>query len=538
MNGEIVSGKQVFARDATGLVKTFGSTDLILIATTLVFGLGTSPLQLSFFYGFNPGADLGVSLLVASLPFLLLMLVYWAIGVIMPRSGSDYVWVSRIFHPSIGFAWSLIYMFAVFIVGYVGTVLSYAYSFSIALTIGGIFYNLPALTNLGNFLSSSVGSFWLALAFTVIFALFGLLGSRMIKTFLYVTWGTTILGIALMWGLLATTTPSMFAAKWDSVLSSYSSYEGLFSAATKAGFTSPIGGIASISAALPIVSLFLLGGNFGGNVILGEVKNVRKAVPLALFLSLFFGIIFWTVSGFLTLNAVGSNWLYGLTYSWEVQPTSYTLPFPPSQPLFLGIMAYPNAGLLALVFVTYLLGGVQGLFAYFWVPSRYLFAWSFDRVIPTKFADMNDRFHTPHIAVGSITALSVILLILYTFTSWPTAMTIGTVLWSVAYVVPALAVAAFPYLKKDTLNQAPSFMRKKLVGVPILTIVGGLCSISFGYIGYVAATNPLISVPTAAGLVIAVAIIVGAFAIYFLSAQYHKRLGLDIRMAFDTIPPE
>jgi hypothetical protein len=59
-----------------------------------------------------------------------------------------------------------------------------------------------------------------------------------------------------------------------------------------------------------------------------------------------------------------------------------------------------------------------------------------------------------------------------------------------------------------------------------------------GGLGYVAATNPLISVPTAAEVVIAVAIIASAFAVYFLSAQYHKRIGLNIRMAFDGIPSE
>jgi len=533
-----LAGKQVFVRDATGLVKTFGSTDLILISTTLVFGLGTSPLELQYFYGFNPGADLGLTLLVACVPFIFLMLVYWGIGVIMPRSGSDYVWVSRSFHPSVGFSWSLIYMFSVFIVGYVGTVLAYSYSFSIALTIGGLLYNMPALTNLGNYLSGSVGSFWLALVFTLIFALFGLLGSRLIKAFLYVTWGMTIVGIALMWWLLASTTPAAFAAKWDSVLGSYGTYQGLFAAATKAGFTNPVGGWSALVVALPIASLFLLGGNYGGNIILGEVKNVKKAVPLALFLSLFFGIIFWSVSGWLTLNAVGSKWLYGISYTWGVQPNSYTLPFPPSQPLLLGLIAYPNAALLVVMFVTYLLGGVQGLFAYFWVPSRYLFAWAFDRVIPTKFADVNDRFHTPHVAVGSLTGLAVIMLVLYAFTSWPTVMTIGIVLWSVAYVVPGLAAAAFPYVMKETFDLAPAFMRKKLAGVPVLTYLGALCAVSFAYIGYVAATDPLISSPTAVGAGIAVAIIAFGFAVYFISAQYHKRAGLDIRMAFKTIPPE
>jgi len=530
--------KKVFVRDATGLVKSFGTTDLVLIATALVFGLGCCPVQLPYFYGFNPGADLGLSLAIASIPFILLMLVYWAIGVIMPRSGSDYVWVSRIFHPSVGFAWSLIYMFAVFMVGYIGTVLAYSYTFSIALTVWGIFYNAPGLVSLGNYLSSPIGSFWFALVFTAIFALFGVFGGGLIKKFMYVTWVLTIIGIVLMWWLLGSTTPAMFAAKWDSILTNYTSYEGLLTAATKAGYTRPLGGMTAVFAALPIASLFLLGGNFGGNVIAGEVKNVRRAVPLALFLSLLFGIIFWTVSGYLTLNAVGANWLYAVSYSWEVQTAAYTLPFPPSQPLFLAIIAFPQTLLLLIVLLMYLIGGIQGLFVYFWVPTRYIFAWSFDRVIPTRFADVNDRFHSPHVAIGAITGLSVIMLILYSFTSWPTVMTIGTVLWDAAYIIPALGAVAFAYVKRDLLNQAPSFMGRKVFGIPVLAILGLLCALGFVDIGYTAFTNPLISVPTVAGIAIAVGLIVFAGVVYFISVQYHKRAGLDIGMAFKVIPPE
>jgi amino acid transporter len=146
------------------------------------------------------------------------------------------------------------------------------------------------------------------------------------------------------------------------------------------------------------------------------------------------------------------------------------------------------------------------------------FAWAFDRVIPTKFADVNDRFHTPHVAIGSLTGLAVIMLILYAFTSWPTVMTIGIVLWSVAYAIPGLAATAFPYVMKETFDQAPAFLRKKLAGVPVLAVLGALCAISFAYIGYVAATDSLISTLTAVGAGIAVAIIAFGFAVYFISA--------------------
>ena len=528
---------QHFVRKASGLVREFGATDLVLIASAMVFGLVFTTTQFPWFYGFNPGANLALSLIIAGIPFAFLMLVYWIIGVVMPRAGSDYVWVSRIFHPAVGFAWSFLYMFAVFTTAYVGGLSAFSYALSIAVTMWGQLFSAPGLSNLGTFLSSPMGAFYLAFGFTLIFAIFSIFGARLIKGLLYASWGAAILGIILMWWLLGTTNPAIFAAKWNSVMVSYPTYQALQDAATSAGWTVPTGGMVAVMGALPLASLFLFGGNYGGNVIAGEVKDVRKTVPLALFLSLALGIIYWSVTGFLTLNAVGENWFYAVSYSWEVAPASYGLPFPPSQPLLLSVIAYPNTALLALIFLTYFFGSVQILFVYFWVPSRYFFAWSFDRIIPTKFADVSKRYHTPHISIAAMTVLSVILLGLYAFTSWSTAFTIGTFLWGVAYVIPALATIVFPFVKKDLLEQAPEFMRKKIAGVPLVSILGILCSASFAYMGYIAYTNPLITSPTVSGLAIALGIIVGAFIVYFASLAYHRGRGLDTQMAFKEIPP-
>ena len=198
---------QYFVRKASGLVREFGAMDLILIASAMVFGLVFTTTQFPWFYGFNPGANLALSLIIAGVPFVLLMLVYWVIGVIMPRSGSDYVWVSRVFHPSIGFAWSFLYMFAVFVTAYVGGLSAFSYALSIAVTMWGLLFSNPALVDMGNFLSSPTGAFYIAIGFTAIFAVLAVFGARLIKGLLYISWGAAIVGIGLMWYLLGTTNP-------------------------------------------------------------------------------------------------------------------------------------------------------------------------------------------------------------------------------------------------------------------------------------------------------------------------------------------
>ncbi len=533
-----MKSKSLFVRDATGFVKGYGAFDVVLIATSMIWALTYMVTQFAWFYGFNPGSDLSLALPIAAIPFAFLLLVYWGIGVIMPRSGSDYVWVSRIIHPAVGFAWSLFYMFVVFTASYVSICFPFTYLLSSGFTIWGMLYNSPSLSNIGIFLSSSNGSFFFSVFLTVVFAVFAILGSRFIKGLIYVSWVVALVGVGVTWWMLGSTTPAIFAAKWNSVMTGYPTYQAIADTAKSAGWTPTPQTFGAVIASLPLAALFMFGGNYGGNVILGEVKGIKKAVPIALFLSLVLGVVFWAVGGYLELSAVGGDWLRALAYIWEVQPAAYNLPFPPSLPLFLSILAYPNSLLIAIVFFTWLIGSLQALFVYFWVPSRYFFAWSFDRILPSKFASVSDRFHSPNYSIAGIVVLAVVLLGLTAYAGWSNAFALGTFLWVISYVVPSAAAVILPYKKKELLAHAPAFMGKRIAGVPVLSILGAIAAVSYGYMGYVAYTNPLITSLTVTGMIIGLGIIVVGFVVYFISVAYQKSKGIDLSLSFKELPPE
>jgi amino acid transporter len=190
------------------------------------------------------------------------------------------------------------------------------------------------------------------------------------------------------------------------------------------------------------------------------------------------------------------------------------------------------------MFITYLIGSLGALFAYFWVPSKYMFAWSFDRVIPSKFADVSQRFHTPYLSVIAIVVIGVILSFLYSILGYSTLFTMGSLVWGVSYIVPGLALAVFPYVKKDLFSQAPGWVAKKVAGIPVVSIVGLLTVIGFGYVGYVGYSNAAFAVPNTFGYELYASLIIVGFVIYFASKAYHKSRGLDISQALKEIPPE
>ena len=536
-----------FVRDATGLVREYGATDTLLFASVFVFALVFTITQFAWFYGNTLGADLTGSLLLAAIPFAFLMLTYWAIGVIMPRTGNDYVWVGRILHPSIGFTWGMIYVLIVFLAAFIGAgtgPLSFAVSSIVS--VAGLLGSSQSLTNLGAFLGGPLGTLEVMLLLTALVAGFTIFGSKLIKAFLYTTWLFAIVGMIIMWYILSTTSNATFQSNWNALISQGNAnytYAGLQNAAsTNAPFTSAVG-FAGIIAALPLAFLFLFGGNYA-NAFAGEIKNIRKSLPIALFLSLLLGLGYWILTSTLTLNTVGFNWITTVGHGWanggsSTGVPSYPLPYQPTQPLFLAVAAYPNTLLIDLMFFTYIIGSLGPVFAYFWIPSKYLFAWSFDRVIPSKFADVSSRFHTAWVAVIATAVIGIVGEYLYSILGYSSYFSMGTVLWGISYTIPGIALTIFPFVKKDLFKGAPGWMGKKAAGIPLLSIVGLITTIGFAAVGYIAFTSTVVnSVPVnVTAEVVGVTLILG-FGIFFVSKWYHKRQGLDVSLALKEIPPE
>jgi hypothetical protein len=96
----------------------------------------------------------------------------------------------------------------------------------------------------------------------------------------------------------------------------------------------------------------------------------------------------------------------------------------------------------------------------------------------------------------------------------------------------------FPWVKKDLFAQAPGWTGKKVAGIPYVSIIGALTAIGFGWVGYIAYSNPAITVANTSSIELLVFLIVLGFVLYFLSKSYYKGKGIDISMALKEIPPE
>ena len=97
---------QLFSRESSGLVRV-GSPWRMLLLNVANIGV----VYIMFTYWAHPAvfpqSDLLIAIPVAASMALFFNLLYGMFSAIMPRTGSEYVFLSRTFHPAIGFMASL-----------------------------------------------------------------------------------------------------------------------------------------------------------------------------------------------------------------------------------------------------------------------------------------------------------------------------------------------------------------------------------------------------------------------------------------------
>ena len=161
--------KPIFVRRASGLVREMDLKDIILWNSVAAgIGLGEISFLIPPYLYFVPGANFIIGGVLALIGGLLIAACYAHFLSAMPRSGGEYVFLSRLTHPLVGFFFS----FSMAMLWILAYAINMQYSASIFVPFMGIFTggasNIPAFwfsTN-GIFIVSFVMSF-AALAITI-----------------------------------------------------------------------------------------------------------------------------------------------------------------------------------------------------------------------------------------------------------------------------------------------------------------------------------------------------------------------------------
>jgi amino acid transporter len=527
-------------RDATGLVRsltTFDSFALGIVGITPGVTMVLWFVYITFLY---PGVDM-ILTAIGSIPIALMFgAAYFLLSISMPRSGGDFVYGSRIIHPLWGFLPNWMYMYGqVFCLGYLSATIGGGYLGPFLATLGS-FYKSPALLEWASTVSGANGAFLLALAVIWLSLLVNIRGMRTYARAQAILLVVSMAGIVLTLLLLAMNDNRAFQAAFNSYASSYNtSYQGMIDMARSAGWKPQSPSLDQTSFALVYMagtSLATVWPVFAA----GEIRNPQKSMAYGTIGAILVCGAIFVAAAALFYNTVGDEFAKAFAFVAFSGTTTNPLPAAPYIQ-YLTSMLTDNPAVIFFLGFSYVAWIVIIMPAYYVIVSRSMFAWSFDRLIPTFFADINERLHAPINALFATALIGTFSAVLTLYTNLLGFAFNFTLVCVSSFVFTGVAAAAFPYSKRSRkiYEQAPPLVRKKIIGVPIVTILGVATALVFAWQTYLGLTTPALSGPvTPTSVTLWLAVYVLAAVIYFAAKAFHRRHGIDIDLAFREIPPE
>jgi amino acid transporter len=269
----------------------------------------------------------------------------------------------------------------------------------------------------------------------------------------------------------------------------------------------------------------------------GEVSgNPFKSQGIAIFGSpLIYGAFLFTIY-FTQFTVYGHDFLAA-----AAGPGASLLPVPgagyPSG-VFLVNFLTTNPWIAALVAFGMGLQLVMWSMAFYLAPTRYIFSWSFDRILPLGLSKTSKK-GVPYYAVllyGLVTVAFVFLTIFTTIGAFYIYAIFG---FYFSTTIVLIAGALFPFRRKEIFESSHRYVKAKVGPVPVITIVG-LVGAIFTAITMVSVVLPAYTHQAQFDFVAFSPIILMLFFatfVYWGSYFYQKSHGLPVELVGKQIPP-
>jgi amino acid transporter len=515
-----------FTRASSGLVRQVRTRD--------VFWFGWQTIALSYIvflvisWVYYPGASMEIATVIAIVGGVAIGGCYALLAAVYPRSGAEYVFLSRSLHPMVGFALS--FNFAFWQIFYIGLNAAFFCLFALQPTLAaiGIQTGNPSVISAGHWLGSPIGIFLVGGALIVALMVMHLRGAGR-----YFKWQR--IGSYLALGSLAVTVAVLALAAFG-VLSFESNfnavagpdaYSKVISDATAAGLN--IDPAFSLSETLKFVlwPAFSLWFVITAVSFSGEVKNVQRSQLTGMVGAVIVMGATFVLMTSLYRGAFGEQFLRASTNGTPLEADPFT-------PLFTAI-AGGNIALtivmsLWVLTISFFVAG--SVFVY---PSRTMLAWSLDGMAPRQLGAVNKRYNSPHVTLVICAVIGIIVLGLFCFTDL-----LGVVSGFLGLAVNFLVVCAwavlFPFVRKETFENSPIAWR---VGrVPVISILGAISTLLILPIMYLLVTDTTFSVNLGFMVWGAVGSLAVGVVWYLVQKAASKRNGVDVEKQYAEIPVE
>jgi amino acid transporter len=536
----------VFLRRASGVVRAMSPVDGMFYGYLSATGIYGLVFYLFLGAGAFPRANFTVALLISFIFFFFVFAAYAFLGSSMPRSGGDYVFVSRILHPNLGFTsamagWTLWQFFGCFFAASALVNVIIAPWFNLV----GVRTGHHSWVTVGNYVQKDYIRLPLVILMIVVAGVIMVNGmSWYVKIQKYFMFPGAILGLLIIIASLLFVSKSTFFSHFDHFQNTTGGItsDKVVSTAQSLGFQSRSG--------TSWIDTFGMSVNFAYSFIwtmwsvelLGELKGANRVRSV-------FGMFSGSHILMFITYAVGILWTYSYLGKHFIQSFSWlTLNHPDKLGGdwdFRGASTFfyiPTLNLLVgtILFFCFVGPISQSLFNTILGASRLMLASSFDRVLPSSLGRVN-RKGVPHVAIWLGVVLSVAVAIGFEISSslskllfWSTFMTL------LAMICSTTAATVLPWRRKAIYEVSPA-SQYVWFGIPAITICGFVATAFLVALVIATATLDafhLFSGNTALVAGITAAVVTIGSAVWFeVAKRYRQSQGLEISAAFQEIPP-
>jgi len=542
---------RLFVRNATGLVREVSKWDALImntlgmnVALGAVFMLLQAP-------GNFPGGSMLLSIVIGTVVMAFTLLwVYAEFSAAMPRSGGDYVFVSRALHPIAGWllAWSQGMWLIFFWIGF-NAWFCLTFAAPVALTtIGAVTGHQGFITLSTNLVAEhtflGITTQWwvivIGAALTFGFAALLIYGAQWYWRVQKWLFGLAGLSIVLVAGLLLFRSGDI-AQRWDSLAATNSGlrYNDVITTAMSAGFN-PSHSFSMTATILMLPWVFFVVGYAQGSAqIGGEVKRASRTQYFAMVGGVLINGAVLAAIVLIYQHAVGNRWANSLSYVNNTAADKLGTPggVPPSVNYLASILT-GSVPILLLIGIGFILWAVMGTPLSALQATRYMLAWSLDRTVPRQLGEVSDRYHTPvkAILLCAVTGTAALVALV----KIPQASLLGALLAQIlAFILVSVAGVVFPYRLRQIWEGGGG---RRILGVPAVALagLGGVVALGGLMIMFIFdnTVNATFAVTRGISLKFMIGVVVLGAIWYAASWYLNKRRGVDLSLAYREIPPE
>ena len=537
-------------RDATGLVRAVSVWDAFLYNNWTCGGAWSSLMWISVYPVWFPQANILLAMGITVVMSIFTGAVYALAVTTMPRSASDYVFVSRSLTPAIGLGFGAINVFWFLIINSWNVYVPFTFFSQTMFSIGAMTGSASLLNGWVWFSSQTSLVLLLGLgilALSIVAIMFGL--RTYMRTFQRSVNIVSAIAFVIILFYFLSYTNQDFIARFTQYMSPLSGtpdpYHDIINLATSLGYVPPSGFDWNQTMAVAVLWWFISLGTMGSAWIGGEVKQASnvKAQIIAMMGASVFTYVIADVFEYLWFRVFDKNWLAALGYIVNNYPNKVPAWISPAAPYWGAAWVnfmIGNVPLALIVSLAWVLQGFAVITPLMLMASRQLFAFSFDRVIPSKFSEVHERFSSPILSVIFIGIIMMVGFIFTVYTTWINFAVAAPM--GVLYCTLTLSIASIVFYKrKESIYALSPAARLKALGLPLQPLIGVLSAIGIlvGLVYYFGPLNGLalggVAIPVTA---ISIGLFVAGALGYYVARAVQLKKGVDIAYAFKQIPPE